>query len=66
MQFIGEKPAVDLFSGKCLAYHSFLGEIEFKDVAFSYPTRPGQVITSHSGFMKMKKQTTTKNKPTFV
>ena len=29
--------------GKKIPYHSMIGDIEFKDVNFSYPTRPDHV-----------------------
>lgn len=43
-EFINMKPSVDLDTGKCIPFHSLVGEIEFKNVGFSYPTRPGQVV----------------------
>ena len=42
-QFINLKSSVDLKEGKVIPFHSLVGNIEFNNVTFSYPTRPGQV-----------------------
>lgn len=34
---------MDLQGGDTIPLHSLKGDIEFKDVAFSYPSRPQQV-----------------------
>ena len=33
--------------GKTIPYHSFFGDIEFKNVSFTYPTRPDQVVVEN-------------------
>lgn len=39
-EFINLKPGPTLYGGNKIPYHSLKGNIEFKDVTFSYPTRP--------------------------
>nr|KAG5692158.1 hypothetical protein BaRGS_020706 [Batillaria attramentaria] len=41
-EYINMEPAVQLSGGKTIPYHALLGSIQFKDVTFSYPTRPEQ------------------------
>lgn len=43
IQYINTHPSVALTGGKKIPYHCLLGTIEFDNVSFSYPTRPGQV-----------------------
>jgi ABC-type multidrug transport system fused ATPase/permease subunit len=33
--------------GKTIPYHSFFGDIELKNVSFTYPTRPDQVVVEN-------------------
>ncbi|KAK7476898.1 hypothetical protein BaRGS_00031837 [Batillaria attramentaria] len=43
-EYINMEPAVQLSGGKTIPYHALLGSIQFKDVTFSYPTRPEQIV----------------------
>ena len=43
-QYILLQPLVPLTGGKTIPYHSFHGNVTFKDVNFTYPTRPNQQI----------------------
>lgn len=44
-QYINKQPKMDMSGNKIIKYHEFHGDIEFKDVTFSYPTRPESVST---------------------
>lgn len=37
------KPGLTLYGKQTIPYHSLKGNVEFKDVTFSYPTRPQHV-----------------------
>lgn len=37
------KPGITLYGKETIPYHSLKGNVEFKDVTFSYPTRPQHV-----------------------
>ena len=37
------EPKMKMTGGNKIPYHSMIGDIEFKDVNFSYPTRPDHV-----------------------
>lgn len=39
-EFINMKPGLTLYGKQTIPYHSLKGNVEFKDVTFSYPTRP--------------------------
>jgi len=43
-QYINKSPKTLINEGIKIPHHSFKPEIEFKDITFSYPTRPEQVI----------------------
>lgn len=38
------EPSIPLNAGSTIPYHSLLGDIEFCNVSFAYPTRPEQDI----------------------
>ena len=38
---------IPLKGGETIPYHSLFGDIEFRDVDFTYPTRPDQAILSN-------------------
>lgn len=42
-QYINKEPVMDTSGKRTIKYHEFHGDIEFKDVTFSYPTRPEAV-----------------------
>ncbi|XP_077868324.1 mitochondrial potassium channel ATP-binding subunit-like, partial [Saccoglossus kowalevskii] len=41
-EYILKEPTMSITGGKIIPYHSLLANVEFKNVTFSYPTRPGQ------------------------
>ncbi|XP_063225021.1 mitochondrial potassium channel ATP-binding subunit [Bacillus rossius redtenbacheri] len=43
-QFMNLQPTMPLTGGKVIPYHSLMADVEFKNVTFAYPTRPGQVV----------------------
>ncbi|XP_022110426.1 ATP-binding cassette sub-family B member 8, mitochondrial-like isoform X1 [Acanthaster planci] len=43
-EYLDLQPSIPLKGGKHIPYHSFYGNVQFKDVTFSYPTRPDQVV----------------------
>ncbi|KPJ10447.1 ATP-binding cassette sub-family B member 8, mitochondrial [Papilio machaon] len=43
-EYINKEPQMDTSGKKVIKYHEFHGDIEFKDVAFAYPTRPEAVV----------------------
>lgn len=43
-QYINMQPSMKLKGGDHIPYHSFKGDIEFKDVVFTYPSRPEQIV----------------------
>ncbi|XP_070200308.1 mitochondrial potassium channel ATP-binding subunit-like [Littorina saxatilis] len=43
-EYIDTEPSVQLRGGRTIPFHSMLSSIHFNDVAFSYPTRPGQAV----------------------
>ncbi|CAG9563764.1 unnamed protein product [Danaus chrysippus] len=43
-EYINKEPLMDTSGKRIIKYHEFHGDIEFKDVTFSYPTRPEAVI----------------------
>ncbi|XP_049876844.1 mitochondrial potassium channel ATP-binding subunit isoform X2 [Pectinophora gossypiella] len=46
-EYINKEPTMDTSGTKTIKYHEFLGDIEFKNVTFSYPTRPEAVVLRH-------------------
>ena len=38
------KPTMEMSGGDIIPYHSMHGEVTFKDVSFTYPTRPSQKV----------------------
>lgn len=42
-QYIKLEPSIPLKGGKIIPYHTLMGNIEFRNVSFAYPTRPDQV-----------------------
>ena len=50
-QYCNIKPSIPLHGGKKIPFHSLMGDVEFRNVDFSYPTRSDQVkVTSISNF----------------
>ena len=43
-EYINLTPTIRRSGGKTIPYHSFFGDIEFKNVSFTYPTRPDQIV----------------------
>eukprot|EP00095_Tigriopus_kingsejongensis_P004287 maker-scaffold722_size106786-snap-gene-0.22 protein:Tk04287 transcript:maker-scaffold722_size106786-snap-gene-0.22-mRNA-1 annotation:"atp-binding cassette sub-family b member mitochondrial" len=43
-EYINLQPTIPLRGGKVIPFHSLLGDIEFKNVSFIYPTRPEQTV----------------------
>ncbi|CAH2042661.1 unnamed protein product, partial [Iphiclides podalirius] len=43
-EYINMQPQMDTSGSKVIKYHEFHGDIEFKDVAFAYPTRPEAIV----------------------
>ncbi|XP_041366382.1 mitochondrial potassium channel ATP-binding subunit-like [Gigantopelta aegis] len=43
-EFINAKPDIPLKGGETIPFHSVLGNINFEDVTFSYPTRSDQTV----------------------
>uniref|UniRef100_A0A2H1VIQ3 Mitochondrial potassium channel ATP-binding subunit n=1 Tax=Spodoptera frugiperda TaxID=7108 RepID=A0A2H1VIQ3_SPOFR len=43
-EYINKKPVMDSSGSKVIRYHEFHGDIEFKDVSFSYPSRPEATV----------------------
>ncbi|XP_050352155.1 mitochondrial potassium channel ATP-binding subunit [Nymphalis io] len=46
-EYINKEPLMDTSGTKTIKYHEFHGDIEFKDVTFSYPTRPEAVVLNN-------------------
>ncbi|MCL4127340.1 UNVERIFIED_CONTAM: hypothetical protein GTU68_001708, partial [Idotea baltica] len=47
LQYINEQPKIPLHGGQKIPSHSLMGNVEFKDVAFTYPTRPLQEVLTN-------------------
>ena len=45
-EYTSMEPSIPLKGGRTIPYHSLLGNIEFNNVDFEYPTRPEQKILS--------------------
>ncbi|XP_050682585.1 mitochondrial potassium channel ATP-binding subunit isoform X2 [Leptidea sinapis] len=43
-EYINKEPVMDTSGTKIVKYHEFHGDIEFKNVTFSYPSRPEAVV----------------------
>ncbi|CAI4227973.1 unnamed protein product [Auanema sp. JU1783] len=43
-EFIKLQPTTRMDDGVCIPYHTLWGELEFENVSFHYPTRPGHVV----------------------
>ncbi len=43
-EYIALEPSIPERGGRIIPFHSLLGDVEFRNVHFSYPTRHGQVI----------------------
>lgn len=43
-EFMKLEPTIPLRNGKIIPYHSLMGNIEFRNVSFAYPTRPDQEV----------------------
>ncbi|XP_013421119.1 ATP-binding cassette sub-family B member 8, mitochondrial [Lingula anatina] len=43
-EYTSLKPEIPLTGGQCIPYYAMYGNIEFKNVSFSYPTRPEQEV----------------------
>lgn len=46
-EYINQEPKMKLTGGITIPYHSFIGDVSFVNVGFTYPTRPNQVILKH-------------------
>ncbi|XP_028988227.1 mitochondrial potassium channel ATP-binding subunit [Betta splendens] len=43
-EYLSLKPSIPLTGGGRIPYHSLTGRVDFIDISFSYPTRPGQQV----------------------
>jgi len=43
-EFCNLTPSIPLYGGKKIPFHSLFGDVEFRNVQFSYPTRADQII----------------------
>ncbi len=43
-EYIGLEPSIPEKGGRTIPYHSLMGDVQFRNVCFSYPTRPGQIV----------------------
>ena len=43
-EYINLEPSMPLEGGKKIPYHALFGDVEFRDVTFTYPSRPQQVV----------------------
>lgn len=43
-EYIKLEPSIPLKGGKIIPYHTLMGNIEFRNVSFAYPTRPDQEV----------------------
>ncbi|KAK4329380.1 hypothetical protein Pmani_000263 [Petrolisthes manimaculis] len=46
-EFINLTPEIPVKGGKIIPYHSLMGNIEFRNVSFAYPTRPDQEVLNN-------------------
>jgi hypothetical protein len=47
-QYSTIKPSIPLNGGKTIPFHSLFGQVEFKNIDFTYPTRQDQVMRSEN------------------
>ncbi|XP_013885276.1 mitochondrial potassium channel ATP-binding subunit [Austrofundulus limnaeus] len=43
-EYLSVQPTILLSGGRRISYHSMMGRIDFMDISFSYPTRPGHKV----------------------
>ncbi|XP_034039238.1 mitochondrial potassium channel ATP-binding subunit [Thalassophryne amazonica] len=43
-EYLALEPTIPLSGGGRISYHSLMGRVDFLDISFSYPTRPGHQI----------------------
>ncbi len=43
-EYINLRPSIPERGGRVIPYHALLGDVEFREVSFAYPTRPGQTV----------------------
>ncbi|KAM9720319.1 mitochondrial potassium channel ATP-binding subunit [Menidia menidia] len=43
-EYLSLQPTIPLSAGGRIPYHSLMGRVDFMNISFSYPTRPGQEI----------------------
>jgi len=43
-EYINAEPSIPLEGGKKIPFYSLFGDIEFKNVTFTYPSRPDQIV----------------------
>uniref|UniRef100_A0A3P8VSS9 Mitochondrial potassium channel ATP-binding subunit n=1 Tax=Cynoglossus semilaevis TaxID=244447 RepID=A0A3P8VSS9_CYNSE len=43
-EYLDLKPSIPPSGGGCIPYNSLMGRVDFMDISFSYPTRPGHQI----------------------
>ncbi|KAM4552784.1 mitochondrial potassium channel ATP-binding subunit [Odontesthes bonariensis] len=43
-EYLSLQPTIPLSGGGRIPYHSLMGRVDFKNISFSYPTRPGQEV----------------------
>lgn len=43
-EYLALAPSIPISGGGRIPYHSLIGRVDFMDVSFSYPTRPGQQV----------------------
>ncbi|XP_026229896.1 mitochondrial potassium channel ATP-binding subunit [Anabas testudineus] len=43
-EYLSLEPTIPLSGGGRIPYHSLIGRVDFMDISFSYPTRPGQQV----------------------
>lgn len=50
LEYIDLQPTMSLTGGKIIPHYSLLGEIEFHDVGFKYPSRPDSTVLENVSF----------------
>ncbi|XP_076053089.1 mitochondrial potassium channel ATP-binding subunit-like [Oratosquilla oratoria] len=46
-EYISIDPSIPVKGGKIIPYHSLMGHIEFRNISFSYPSRPNQDVLTN-------------------
>ena len=46
-EYINLVPTIPLEGGKRIPYHTLFGDIEFRNISFTYPTRPDQKVLNN-------------------